>query len=467
MSQIPAVFTTTKVARKIMLTLLVTLVTAGTADVADVTADDRLEAREMAGSVAVQLESEGRPDVVFDSTSTLDDYLIVAMERNPALRAAFHQWVAALRNSDYSGALPRPTLSYGHFIENVETRVGPQEQRFGLRQAFPWFGTLGAKRDMSFASSQAAFHRFETERLELFYQVKAAYYDFYFLGQDLQVTRENLELLMFWESVARSKYKVGLKQHADVVKAQVELGRLEDRLYTLQEKMKPAAARLRALLSLPEDRSIPPPPVVHVTESELQRDSVMAAVKSNNPDLRALQHLVEREEAGVRLANKLALPSFSIGVDYIQTGEALNPDVPESGKDPLIVGGSVSLPIWLGENSARKDEARARLRAAKYNARDAENRLVAVTERVLFEYSDALRKMRLYRDGLVPKVEQSLNASYAAYEAGERDFLNVLDAQRQLLDFRLVVARQTATFAKKRAELEMLCGTEISKYALR
>ncbi|UCF77862.1 MAG: TolC family protein [Candidatus Eiseniibacteriota bacterium] len=424
-------------------------------------AGERSDAKRRARSVGAMLESERRADLTFDSTATVEDYLALAMERSPALRAAYNRWVAALRNSDHAGALPDPVFSYGYFLESIETRVGPQEQRFGLRQAFSWFGTLGAKRDMSFAASEAAFQKFESERLKLFYQVKVAYYDYYFIGQDLSITRENLELLKFWESVVRSKYKVGLKQHPDLIKVQVELGKLEVHLRTLEEKTEPAAARMRALLNLQENEPIPVPSVVTVEEAALQEELVIAAVKLNNPDLRALSHLVEREEAGVRLAKKLSMPSFSVGVDYIQTGEALNPDMPEGGKDPWMVGASVTLPLWLGKNSARTAEATARREAAKYGALDAENRLAAATEKVLFEYSDALRKTKLYRDGLVPKAQQSLNSSYAAYQAGETDFLNVLDAQRQLLDFQLTVAREKTRLATKRAELEMLTGSEI------
>ena len=53
---------------------------------------------------------------------------------------------------------------------------------------------------------------------------------------------------------------------------------------------------------------------------------------------------------------------------------------------------------------------------------------------------------------------------YAAYQAGETDFLNVLDAQRQLLDFELTVARAQVRLATKRAQLEMYSGTDLSKY---
>lgn len=427
-------------------------------------AADRSKMRAAADSLAMMMEPIPKIVSSFDSTTSIDEYLRVAMERNPGLRSAYEQWIADLKRSDYAGALPDPVFSYGYFIENVETRVGPQQQRFALRQSFPWFGTLGAKEDIAFARSQASYQRFEAAIFELFYDVKAAYYDYYFLGRDLSITRENLELLKFWESVAQSKYRVGLKQHPDVIKAQVELGKLEDHLRTLQEKKAPTAARLRELLNLPDTVEIPIPRSISVVEMPFAEDSVIAAITKRNPNLRALEHIIASERAGERLAGKQAMPSFSIGFDYIQTGEALNPLLPDSGKDPWMVGVSVSLPIWFGKNSARKQEAQARRRLAEHNLQSLENRLRATTERLLFEYSDALRKTRLYRDGLVPKAEQSLNAIYTAYQAGETDFLNLLDAQRQLLDFQLTVAREQSRLATKRAQLEMLSGSELDAY---
>jgi outer membrane protein TolC len=427
-------------------------------------AADKSNARATADSLVSVLDTIPETVPSFDSSTTLQEYLSIAMERNPRLRSAHNRWIADLKKSDYIGALPDPMFNYAYFIENVETRVGPQEQRFGLRQSFPWFGTLGAKEDAAFAMSQASYQLFEAAKYELFYDIKAAYYEYYYLGQDQLITSENLELLKFWESVAQSKYKVGLKQYPDVIKAQVELGKLEDHLQSLREQAEPKAARLRSLLNLPETVEIPVPQLISVAELPLAEDSVIAITTQHNPNLRALDQIIESGRAGERVAGKQSMPSFSIGVDYIQTGEAVNPDMSESGKDPWMIGASVSLPIWFGKNSARKKEAEARRRVAEYNLRDSKNQLIAVTKRLLFEYSDALRKTRLYRDGLVPKAEQSLNAIYAAYQAGETDFLNVLDAQRQLLDFQLTVAREQARLATKRAQLEMLSGTELIRY---
>jgi len=98
---------------------------------------------------------------------------------------------------------------------------------------------------------------------------------------------------------------------------------------------------------------------------------------------------------------------------------------------------------------------------AEYNHRDAINSLEALTSQVLFSLADALRRVSLYRDGLVPKAQQSLNANYTAYQADETDFLNLLDAQRQLLAFQLQYERSKVDLAVSQARLEMLTGNQL------
>ena len=82
-----------------------------------------------------------------------------------------------------------------------------------------------------------------------------------------------------------------------------------------------------------------------------------------------------------------------------------------------------------------------------------------MAEQAVFEHDDALRKLRLYRDGLVPKAEQSLNVSYAAYQAGELDFLSLIDAQQTLLSFELMLERAITDEMQSSAELEKFLGT--------
>lgn len=408
-------------------------------------------------------EAGSTVSVGFDAESaTLKDYLAYAAIQSPSLMAAFHEWKAARERSGYSGALPNPMLTYTYFIESVETRVGPQNQGFRLEQRFPWYGTRGARKDIAVEAAKVAYQRFEAKRLDLFYEVKSAYYEYYFLGCAIAITRENLELLKFWEAVARAKYTSGLKQHPDVIKAQVELGKLEDELHTLENRIDPLAARLKAAVNLPGGIELPLPADIDVEETIVHKDSVIAAVLANNPDLNLLVHVVEKDRAFKRLAAKASYPDIVVGVGYTEVGEALNPSMKESGKDAWTATVGITLPIWFGANKTRRQEADAQYLKTRYAYADARNRLRAATEEVVFEYENALRKTRLYRDGLVPKAEQSLNASYTAYQVGETDFLNLLDAQRQLLDFQLQLARSRSNLAIRRAELERITGADLS-----
>jgi len=392
---------------------------------------------------------------------TVDDYLTLAEHRNPELRAAFYRWRADIKKTGYAGALPDPMISYGYFIEQVETRVGPQEQRLSLHQSIPWFGTLGASKQMAREAAGASYQKFEAARLRLVYTVRKAYYDYWYLGREIQLTKDNLELLKFWESVVRTKYTVALRQHPDVIKAQVELGKLDDQLKSLRDQLEPARAKLRAALNLDDSLALPIPTAVSEEELALDRDSLIGELRTSNPNLKAIEHVRRKAEAAARLAGKSSYPNFNFGVDYIVTGEAMNPSTPESGKDPLMVSVGINLPIWFGKNGARRSEARARERAARYTFESAREDLTAYASSVMYKYEDAVRRKKLYRDGLVPKAEQSLNATYAAYQAGDFDFLNVLDAQRQLLEFQLQLDRSTADVAINRAEIEMLLGREL------
>jgi len=86
---------------------------------------------------------------VAQSQEILNQYLKIAAENNPGLRARFNQYLAALEVAPQVGTLPDPQFAFGYFIQPVETRVGPQNAKISLTQMFPRFGTHRAKEDVA------------------------------------------------------------------------------------------------------------------------------------------------------------------------------------------------------------------------------------------------------------------------------------------------------------------------------
>ncbi|HSG99058.1 MAG TPA: TolC family protein, partial [candidate division Zixibacteria bacterium] len=372
-------------------------------------------------------------------------------------------WRAEVAAVGHVGALPDPRVSVGYFLESIETRVGPQEARFGVSQTIPWPGGLSARKRVSSLGAEAAFERLQSARLALNAQVKRVHFERVLLERRIELTRENMELVRYWESVARARYQVALSAHPDVLRAQVELGSLENQLASLEARREPLESRMRSLCNLPAAVSLGAPRDTAVNLVEVELESITSAALAHNPELAEAERMIGGADAGVAVARNAARPDFTVGVDYIQTGPAVNPAMAmfDSGKDPWMIHATLSLPLWFGKNAARTREAQARLRGAEAMRDDRENRLRADISARVIDYQNAVRELKLYEGGLIPKAQQSVNASFAAYQSAKLSFADLLAAQRQALSFELALAEARAAAAIGLAQLEALVGAPL------
>ena len=396
--------------------------------------------------------------------ATLGDYLRYAALHSPELESAFAAWKAALQRIPQVRALPDPRFTYRHYIHEVETRVGPQRNSYELAQTFPWLGKLNLRGDLAAEEAKAAFHRFEAVRLRLFFRVHKAYDEYYYLRRAIRITKQNIELLNQAEAVARRRFAAGTAQHPDVIRAQVEQGKLADRLTTLQKMRAPIVARLNAAMNRPAAAELPWPDTIAQPATDWTSAQLLEWASQANPEAQALDRQIAARRHGVALARKEYFPDITVGANLIETGSArgrVRPD--DSGQDALIAMVSLNIPIWWDKIQAGIREARWRHHKAKLDKAAFLNTLSADVEMALFELQDAGRKVSLYRDTLLPKAEQALQATHIAYSAGKSNFQEYLDAQRVLLEFQLSYERSQADRAQRLAELEMLVGKPLEK----
>ena len=403
------------------------------------------------------------PDTeAIDGNADLGQLLRYARAHNPGLEAAFQRWKAALERVPQAMTLPEPRLSFGAYLSEVETRVGPMQARVGLAQPFPWFGELELAGDVAFEASEAAREMLAAARLDLDQRVRDAWYEYAWVGQAAVITAGNRELLVHWESVARARMETGLGSHADVIRAQVELGKLEDRVQTLRDLGRPLVARLNAALNRPRGAALPRPTFPLPAPPDIDEDRLATMLSSTNPVLRALEHRVEAAKYGTDLAEKAFYPDFFVGADYTFIGSAENSGVSGSGDDAVALTLGLDLPIWRSSYRAGLREAEAGVKVARREREEALNRLSSDLEMVLYQFRDAHRRAALFRDSLIPKGEESLQALDTAYQTGAEGFLDLIDAQRVLLEFQLQAARAEADRAKALAETERITGIQLN-----
>ena len=393
-----------------------------------------------------------------DDSADLPQLLRYARAHNPGLQAAFQRWREKLERVPQVTALPEPRLTFAGYLSEVETRVGPMDARIGVAQPFPWFGKLELAGQATYQMSEAARERVEAIRLDLDREIRDTWDEYAWLERAISITQGHLELLGHWESVARTRMETGLGPHSDVIRAQVELGKLEDRLLTLSDLRRPLAARLNAALGRPSDASLPTPTLPLPVPAELDEPRLRTELGSSSPTLRALGHRVLAAEHEIELAGKSFYPDFFVGADYTFVGSAESPGVSGSGDDAFSLLFGIDLPVWRSSYRAAVREAESRMRATRMEQEDALNRLTSDLEMALYHFRDADRRLALFRDSLIPKGEESVAALDTAYQVGDEGFLDLIDAQRVLLEFQLQAARAEADRAQALAETERITG---------
>jgi len=392
----------------------------------------------------------------------LNAYLRYAALNNPSLRAAFERWKAALYKIPQAKALPDPKLSYAYFIKKVETRVGPQRHKFSLSQTFPWISKLELRGDIASEEAKAKRALFEAEKWKLFEKVKKSHFEYIYLKQAIRIVGENIKLLKNLEQVLRTQYSSGNAPYSAIVRIQTEIGRLEDRLSTLKDMRDPIVAELNSALNRPVNSPLPwPKHVLKVVVKSFDEKTAIVCLKKDNPELRAIERLEEKERLKVRLAKKDYFPDVTLSAQLIETGAAMSKNAPESGKDPISIGFSVNIPIWASKYDADIKEKLAGLRAISKKKIDKENELMAQLKLKLYRLRDAERKMALYEKELIPKAKQSLNQTVEDFKAGLGSFADIIDAERMLLEFKLSHERARIDRIKVLAEIERLLGREL------
>ena len=388
----------------------------------------------------------------FDNNSTLSDYLKYAFAHNPKLRAAFNHWKAALEHIPQARSLEDPTLSFDYFIEQLDTR-----HKVSLQQVFPAFGKLTLRNNIAASEAQTAMHHFEADRTMLFDHTVKAFCEYYYLSRATAITDENHKLLTDLEAVVAAKYKAGATPFSGLIKVQVEKERIANELATLKDERESRSSTLAALLNMPTHTKVIPWPKISLSSQSYMDDDVLIDMIENlNPELREVESMITTWKYRKKLARKNFLPDFTIGASWItMPGQEDDEDV----SDTSITAG-ISIPLWLGKYRAETREADAMINATINERDNMRNMLIAELKMAIFKSRDAQRRITLFKKSLIPKATQAMEVARQEFSTGKTDFMTLIDAQRTLLEFRLMAERATVDYEIAMAEI----GCCIGKY---
>ena len=255
---------------------------------------------------------------------------------------------------------------------------------------------------------------------------------------------------------------------SDVLRIQIEMAELENNLEALLSNRKAAEARFNSLLN--RDQGLP----VQTSDSLTQKlfsvkdNAVLDSIILSNPMLSMLEAEANAYKAKAEMDKKMSLPMFGIGLQYSIMAKRSEEMARMSGMgnmnemDMVMPMVKISIPIFRRKYNAQQRESRHYRQASELKYEDTLNQLHAEYIALKQQLADASRKIDLYAK------QQDLSRStwqlmIREFSAGTTSLTDIIQLERQLLDYSLKKSEAVAEYNTLVAGLEKLVSTSVNE----
>jgi outer membrane protein TolC len=374
----------------------------------------------MAMAMALPVAAAAQDATPLPSPLAIGDVIRIAGERRDEIQAARARTRAGEARPAIVSALSDPMLSPS--LDHLPFMLNGADFSVAIEQQIPLSGIRGHRRASSLADVDRL--RAEANRTTLDVGIEAA--NAYLMLQERRRTSALLdEQLAFARSVvsaANARYASGTAPQSDVLRAEVEVARLEATARALVGEVRGAEAMLNTSLAL--DADTPVPPLVPLTLAQpIPAWSSIRSALTARPELAAGRAEIARAEADVQVMRDMFRPMATI-----RTGPAYT--MAEGRGWMAMVG--LSLPIWRGKLKAGVAEAEA-MRAMS------EADLRAMTRMIEGDAAAAISQLQAARDrqaalttDVLPRARMAIEPAVAGYGAGQLPLVSVIEAIQAL-----------------------------------
>ena len=407
-------------------------------------------------------EPRGRAGVQLPADAGVEDYVKLALERNPAIRAARQKVARLAERVPQVTGLDDPMFQVAPVGEMAETAAGQVGLMTGISQRFPAPGKLATRGRIAAQEVAVAVQDLHDTRLGVVSDTRGAYWNYYFTTRAIEVMGANRDLLSQLRQTAEAKLKAGITTQQDVLRASVELSNVDNELITLRQRQTTAAAMLNSLLDRPITAGLPRPGAADLDALGLELENLLAQASASSPLIQKAREQVQGFRERLELAKLNRWPDLTVSANYTAVDDEGLSGV-SNGDDQWWFGFGINLPVW----SEKLDAAE---REAKRGVFEGIAKLADVQNRVAFRVQDAFTKVEtdqrlviLFRDVIVPQAQQTVDASLNSYRAGDVDFLTLIDNWRKMLDFQLMYHRSLTRLEQDFAELQRAVGRDLER----
>lgn len=412
---------------------------------------------------------------------SLDNAVQAAQRNDPWLVRNNHSQDAVEARSTAAATMEDPKMSVGLANFPTDTFDINQEAmtqvKIGITQMLPRGDSLTIRQQqLQNLSRQFPFQR-QDRRAKTVVTVSQLWLDAYTAQESVALIQKDRPLFEQLADVAEASYASGLgrTRQQDIVRAQLELTRLEDRLTMLKQQQETVQEKLAGWLrghfreryhtasaateaELPRlytlDKKMPhiaPLQQSLYTTPDKVETGELYQYFSEHPAVQAIEKKIEARRLGIDLAREKYKPQFGISAGY---GYRADDSSARERADFISVGLSFDLPVFTKNRQDKEVQAAvSQAGAAKTEKWSILRRMIAEFEENRAQLNRLAQRQQLYQDRLLPQMHEQAEASLTAYTNDDGDFAEVVRARIAELNARIELLN--ITVAKQKAIIRL------------
>lgn len=398
---------------------------------------------------------------------SLENAVTTAQRQDPWLQGSLKRQESLDARSVEAGSLPDPSVSLGMAnlpIESFDFSQEPMTQfKVGVSQIFPRGKTLSLKREKLQKLSEMQPHARADRNAQVAVTVAQLWLDTYRSEQAIYLIEQDRGLFEHLVDVAQSSYTTGSgkTRQQDLVRAQLELTRLDDRLTRLYQQREMSLAKLGEWLG---------DPVISLSENEnsdslielkapsliQERDRSaklrqLSDILSRHPKIKRIDQKINAFDSGVKLAKQSYKPQWGVNASY---GYRDQTPMGDDRADFFSVGVSFDVPLFTGKRQDKKvQSAEAELEAVKTERTLVLRQLKSGYDSAEVMYLRLVERKFLFDSRLLKEMAEQAEASLSAYTNDDGDFAEVVRARIAELNARIEALHVDIDMQKNIAQL--------------
>jgi len=353
--------------------------------------------------------------------------------------------------------LPDPKLRFGVANVPIDTLDFKQENmtqvKLGIQQSFPAGDTLELKSEQSKYLSRSALELASDAELKILRDVRETYLNLYYETSAHKIIFETKDLFKDLVTITESIYASGQASQQDVVLANLELARLDDRITKIQAREEGYRSTLAQWIGDPAWNSMSADfPEVPSLPENIDLNQIIP----QHPLIRSESAKVNASKQMIELAKQDYKPGFSATLDYGYRQDT-NDGVQRSDFVTALV--SMDIPLFTENRQDKKVSANVQKTAAAQHSKDDKLRLLKrYYDKNKYLWQRLGEREELYRNSLLISAKNNTATALTAYQSGVSEFNTLMRAEITGLDVRLEDLRVRVDRATAQARLLYITG---------